>query len=319
MALFALGRAQSGEAAEEALGDELLRGLSEAGVLLSGEDGQVSTGGMILLPTLGHLVFTLAPSASPAVYVGDDSGAMGIRLTPRPGARCLDLCAGTGIQALRASAVGAHVVAVEILPLAAAVAELNFVLNGVEDRVEVRCGDLFGVLDDGERFDFVCAEPPIMPFPPDLAAPFVADGGEDGQAITRRVIEGLPEVLAAGGQAQVIGASLGHAQGPFGLDAIAAVAARGGLRAHLTIPARAPLSDGQPMLEWFVRSCSHAPGNETLTGDDVRQSLHRHLRSVGATHLYPWFLTATASAPRPGLTQTRLDADDAGTQRFWFR
>jgi HemK-related putative methylase len=78
-----------------------------------------------------------------------------------PSHRVLDMGTGTGVLALAAASRGASVVAVDVNPHAVRCARLNVLLNGLEDRVEVRSSDVFrGVR--GERFDLVIFNAPYL-------------------------------------------------------------------------------------------------------------------------------------------------------------
>jgi release factor glutamine methyltransferase len=76
------------------------------------------------------------------------------------GATVLDLGTGSGVLAVAAARTARSVVAVDINPAAVRCARINALLNGVEDRVEVREGDLFDPVA-GERFDVVLCNPPF--------------------------------------------------------------------------------------------------------------------------------------------------------------
>jgi release factor glutamine methyltransferase len=116
--------------------------------------------------------------------------------------RILDLCTGSGVIAISLAKEypSARVVATELSPAAAAIARKNAARNGVEDRVDVREGDLFGPVA-GERFDLITANPPYIAsaIVPTLSSevrrePVIAlDGGPDGLAFYDRV---CPEAMA---------------------------------------------------------------------------------------------------------------------------
>jgi release factor glutamine methyltransferase len=74
--------------------------------------------------------------------------------------RVLDMGTGSGVCALRAARYSQHVVAVDISPAAVRCAHLNAVLNHLEDRVDIRHGDLFAPVR-GQRFDLVLFNPPF--------------------------------------------------------------------------------------------------------------------------------------------------------------
>lgn len=71
------------------------------------------------------------------------------------GERVLDIGTGTGIQAIFAARNTSHVVATDINPQAGVNARLNINTHGLEDRIDVRVGDLFAPLSADERFDVI--------------------------------------------------------------------------------------------------------------------------------------------------------------------
>jgi release factor glutamine methyltransferase len=73
----------------------------------------------------------------------------------------LDMGTGSGVCAVFAAKHAAHVVAVDINPAAVRCARINALLNGVEDRIDVRHGDLFDSVA-GERFDLIVFNPPFL-------------------------------------------------------------------------------------------------------------------------------------------------------------
>ena len=88
------------------------------------------------------------------------AGVLDNRLVP-PGAAVLDMGTGSGVGAVAAAAFAKRVVAVDINPQAVRCARINALLNDVEDKVEVRQGDLFAAVP-GERFDVVLFNPPYF-------------------------------------------------------------------------------------------------------------------------------------------------------------
>ncbi len=72
----------------------------------------------------------------------------------------LDMGTGSGVGAVFAARLGARVVAVDVNPEAVRCARLNVLLNRLEDRIEVREGDLFAPVA-GELFDLVLFNPPF--------------------------------------------------------------------------------------------------------------------------------------------------------------
>ena len=104
----------------------------------------------------------------------------------------LDLCAGTGIAAIMAARQGAREAwAGDIAERSTRFAEFNGRLNGVANFHPVT-SDLYGSLHQ-PSFDRIVAHPPYVPA---LQPKWIFfSGGEDGEEITRRIVEGLPAHL----------------------------------------------------------------------------------------------------------------------------
>jgi release factor glutamine methyltransferase len=134
----------------------------------------------------------------------------------------LDLCSGSGAVALALARnlPQATVIAGELSPAAAGVAGRNAEQLDLADRVEIRVGDLFDVLDGPARFDLVTANPPYIPtddlprldrnvreHEPHLAL----DGGGDGLEVVRRILTDAPDRLTETGELYI---ELQHDQGP---------------------------------------------------------------------------------------------------------
>ncbi len=115
--------------------------------------------------------------------------------------RVLDLCTGSGIQAVQVAARAERVVAVDINPRAVALARFNAQLNGIEN-VDVRLGNLYAPIGT-EQFDLVIANPPFVASPY-VRAPSYHSGGPRGDRVLRRIIAGLTAHLRAGGRAFAI-------------------------------------------------------------------------------------------------------------------
>jgi SAM-dependent methyltransferase len=115
-----------------------------------------------------------------------------------PGGRVLELCAGTGVAALRAARGGAaEAWATDIAPRCVDFARFNARLNDLADRVHVVASDAWAALG-GESFDLVVAHPPYVPA---LSHRFdFRDAGVDGEQVARRIVEGLAAHLRPGGR-----------------------------------------------------------------------------------------------------------------------
>lgn len=123
------------------------------------------------------------------------------------GGAALDLCTGSGALgvSLALERPGARVVATDLSADALAVAAENARALGAA--VDLRQGDLWAPLREGERFDVIVSNPPYVPrgeldtLPREVRRePRLAlDGGPDGLSLLRRIVEGAPARLVAGG------------------------------------------------------------------------------------------------------------------------
>ena len=134
------------------------------------------------------------------MWIGLDSRHLARCTSRRPFRAALDLCTGSGIHALLASAHAGRMLAVDINPRAAACTRLNALASGIGN-VEVAVGDLYETVVE-EKFDLITANPPFVPSPLDSLR--FRDGGGSGEDVLKRIVAGLPGHLAPGGMAQII-------------------------------------------------------------------------------------------------------------------
>ena len=136
----------------------------------------------------------------------------------RPAGRALDLGTGCGIQTFHLLHHAEHVTATDISARALAFTRFNLLLNAdalaidpdrLEERVSLRLGSLLEPVA-GEAFDLVVSNPPFV-ITPRTAGEGPADqftyrdGGLPGDDIVASLIRSLPDVLAPGGTAQLLG------------------------------------------------------------------------------------------------------------------
>jgi len=129
-------------------------------------------------------------------FAGDGDGAS--LIDPANVASVLDLCTGSGCLAILAARHFPHaeIDAVDISKDALAVAARNVGDHGLEDRITLHRGDLFGPIG-GKRYDLIISNPPYVDgdgmaaLPPECRAePKLAfDGGADGLDIVRRILD----------------------------------------------------------------------------------------------------------------------------------
>jgi methylase of polypeptide subunit release factors len=111
--------------------------------------------------------------------------------------RVLDMCTGSGIQAVVAALQGAsHVTAVDITPAAVANACLNLVTHAPDTSMSVIRSDLFDRVPEGERFDVIICNHPFFEGVPDgQIARCMLDPGD----LVVRFFREAPRYLAPGG------------------------------------------------------------------------------------------------------------------------
>ena len=121
-----------------------------------------------------------------------------------PDSAVLDMGTGSGVCAIFAARRARRVVAVDFNPAAICCATANAWLNGVQDIVEVRHGDLFAPLHD-ERFDLVLFNPPFLRGTPvgDL------DRAWRSEDVAERFADGLRSHLKPSGHALMLLSTFG--------------------------------------------------------------------------------------------------------------
>ena len=108
----------------------------------------------------------------------------------------LDLGTGTGIAALEGARYARHCWGTDIIARPVRFAEFNRRLNGLDNMTTLQ-GDLYEPVE-GLTFDRIVTHPPYVPAR--KTGLVFRDGGEDGEQIVRRVVEGLPRFLRPGGR-----------------------------------------------------------------------------------------------------------------------
>lgn len=136
----------------------------------------------------------------PVMYIGMDSKGL-VHTAPRKKTdRVLDLCSGSGIQALNAAAYAKEVTGVDINPRALRFARFNAQLNSVEN-VKFKLGSLYTAAGT-EKYNVVLANPPFVPSPE--ANLKFRDGGNTGENILREIIQKAPEHLTSNGSLYIV-------------------------------------------------------------------------------------------------------------------
>ena len=136
----------------------------------------------------------------PVMYIGSDSFGL-VQTAPHlVSAHTLDLCTGSGIQAISASRYSQCVTAIDINPRAVRFARFNAQLNKAQN-VSVQLGSLYDGLNNAV-FDTILANPPFVPSP-NLETKF-RDGGVNGEDVLREIVKGADQHLTSNGRLFIV-------------------------------------------------------------------------------------------------------------------
>jgi SAM-dependent methyltransferase len=135
----------------------------------------------------------------------------------RKGDHFLELCLGSGVNALAAASKGAaRVVGVDISARAIAFAKANASVNSRPERAEAKLetfqGNLFEPLDPHDRFDLILINPPFELVPRGEGYFLHSHGGEDGLDVVRAFLPGLKSRLKPGGRFEMFTWTPGDAE-----------------------------------------------------------------------------------------------------------
>ncbi|MEV7098323.1 methyltransferase domain-containing protein [Amycolatopsis sp. NPDC051045] len=226
--MFRLGETVDDTAFHQAFPAEVAAALLAGELVENGPRGWRSAD-LLVVPAQRMLLITGIPAGYPtavrapkAVFDLSTSFVAAALPASLAGCRVLDVCSGTGIQALLCAARGAReVLGLELNESAVTIARANAVLNGLADRVRFRRSDLLTALEPGERFDFVVANLPYAPALDPVRRPSTV--AEIGNHLLWPLLADLPPHLS--GTARGIVAtwrSIGYAGRTYQLESIAA-------------------------------------------------------------------------------------------------
>lgn len=271
------------------LGDELLEYLYESDILNYDHDS-CWLNNCLIIPFL-NCYFVVSNTTNyptcqenvPRPYIGPDSYWLARNVINKVKGDVLDLCTGSGIQAILAAKGADKVLAVDIDEVALSVAAFNAVLNRVEDKVTFVKGNLYEVVGDN-RFDYILTNPPFIPIPGEISFPICGDGGENGKVIVDILLAGYKMHLKEKGTAIMIGQALGDNKRTFLEDDINEICQ--GMQASLMLWGNIPIASlvGQTMM--LAKVCNNS---FDLPFDEWE---NRFLKQ-GATELYTFTLFIT--------------------------
>jgi SAM-dependent methyltransferase len=206
--LFVIGRGIDASAIESQLSRECVAALETLHLIVPRTDGTGWYAPVMAHPTPGGAIMICDRNSSPegvamkrpptdALYPALFANTLDFvdRFPQTPCENILEIGTGTGTAAIQWAKCAREVWATDITPRAVHFAEFNRRLAGA-DHVKVVQGDLYAPVE-GLTFDRIAAHPPFVPAR--NSAVIFRDGGEDGEQIARRIVEGLPTYLRPGG------------------------------------------------------------------------------------------------------------------------
>ena len=134
-------------------------------------------------------------AADHVIGVGPAPRTLAAVTVRRSASTALDLCCGSGIQALLAARHCKQVVGADLNPRALRLAVLSAALSGVEN-IEWRLGDLLEPVES-DRFELVVSNPPFVISPADDF--MYRDAGRRADDLSHEVLDGMMSVLSDGG------------------------------------------------------------------------------------------------------------------------
>jgi release factor glutamine methyltransferase len=128
----------------------------------------------------------------------------------------LDVGTGCGILAVVAARKAENVVATDINPHAVKCAKLNATTNRVNNKMDVRLGDLFKPIRKTEKFNLIVFNAPYLPTALSEQKTRVGrawSGGPDGRQLIDRFVHEVPQYLARNGRILLVQSSLANIDG----------------------------------------------------------------------------------------------------------
>ncbi len=229
-------------------------------------------------------------------------------LLPRdPCDKFLDLCSGTAIAALiAAKGYARHAWAVDITLRSTRFGEFNRRLNALENATVLR-GDIYKPVGS-LKFDRIAVHPPYVPSL--KRRPIYADGGQDGESITRAIVQGLPRHLAPGGRFYCLATGVEREGEPYEQRVRKWLGAR---KAGFNIVYIEAQTQGP--LQFAYRTTQQAKG-----AWDEMDKWVAHFRKLKIKNLVYGLLVIQASGNRKGFTVRRRKGESCGLAEVeWLR
>lgn len=132
--------------------------------------------------------------------------------------KVLEIGLGSGILSIFCSKMGAKkVIGLDINPRAKILTGYNSVINGVEDKIEIRDGSVGNVFKNvaNEKFDYIISNPPFEPTPPGMDYYLNSSAGIYGLDFLELLFKDSEALLNDGGHMQFVTMAPGDENEPF--------------------------------------------------------------------------------------------------------
>ncbi len=236
-----------------------------------------------------------------AIYIGADSYRLMTHMVKNNYNNALDLCSGSGIQGFVLARYSKKVVCVEIQKEASVAIKFNSILNDIEDKIDVRQGSLFDVIEENEKFDYVVSNPPFIAVPENVEYPIPGDGGPDGMDIIRIMLEKLDHHLCENGRATFTFEALGNHEKMFFSDELESYGKSNNIDVMITQHARSQI-DFQTKIISKYTSQSYKNTDEK----DLYNQWNELYKGLGAEFLYSITLNLQKSIKNPSFNIINL-------------
>lgn len=233
----------------------------------------------------------------PAVFLGDDgTRLLDTVLAARPHGTVVDVGCGAGLATAGAARSADHVHGFDIVPACVDAARTSARLTGVAHKVTITHDDLFTFQPPGP-IDCIIANLPGVPVPPGLTYLPAGNGGEDGLALTRHLLNRLPIWTDHGRNTPEEAPTLlmrlqspGDDAGPFALHDLQELAIARRLDISVVTDSRINAAVRDSLTTKYA-----AQSNPLIPEAEIEQAVRAHSKRLGMTHYYSSSVTA-----RPG-------------------
>lgn len=217
-------------------------------------------------------------------YIGLDSYWLSRIIVNQVSGNVLDLCTGSGIQAILSAKTADKVVGIDVDEQSIEIAKFNAYLNGVHKKVDFKLGNLYEPINEYVEFDYITSNPPFIPIPDSVEFPIAGDGGEDGKDIIRRIFWGYRKHLKLGGKGIMIGQAIGDSERVFISEDIRSILI--GLDCTIYYSGKTPIENQASQFAELATNINKKEQIESGLWNEM-------YRKMGAEYLYNFTLIAT--------------------------